>query len=89
MRCAGEHQRVNAALAVALCSAWEQAQSGPPLHGRAERVQQLQARHLPATYAQGLLTCHWPGRSQVRSVLDPALGEPATVVTPSLRISLR
>ena len=63
---AGEHQRVNAALAVALCGAWEQGQARPA-QGRDERVKQLQSMRLPAAYAQGLLTCHWPGRSQVRA----------------------
>ena len=58
---------MNAALAVALCGAWEQAQAeAMQAQGRAERLQQLQSMRLPPTYAKGLLTCHWPGRSQVR-----------------------
>eukprot|EP00850_Spirogloea_muscicola_P001235 SM000004S15105 [mRNA] locus=s4:1260745:1265088:- [translate_table: standard] len=60
---AGEHQRVNASLAVALCRAWA---------ARTERQDHvatfdkaIRARHLPESYEKGLTTAHWPGRAQV------------------------
>eukprot|EP00850_Spirogloea_muscicola_P008500 SM000045S16245 [mRNA] locus=s45:388079:392447:- [translate_table: standard] len=60
---AGEHQRVNASLAVALCRAWA---------ARTERQdhvaafdEAIRARHLPESYKKGLTTAHWPGRAQV------------------------
>lgn len=55
----GEHQRVNAALAVALCAAWEKKHQSNP------RLALLEEGHLPDTYLHGLASTSWPGRSQV------------------------
>lgn len=59
----GEHQRVNASLAVQLAAAWEGAAGGPRARERAALV----ARGvLPEEYQAGLQAAAWPGRSQVR-----------------------
>ncbi|KAJ9524029.1 hypothetical protein QJQ45_022482 [Haematococcus lacustris] len=72
----GEHQRLNAGLAVQLCLAAEQQQlaAGEAARGAAERVALLQQGRLPAAYAQGLAETEWPGRSQV--LHDPELLPP-------------
>lgn len=73
---AGEHQRINAALAVALARTWEagcewatglQSAGGREREApaRAERLKQLGGGHLPEVYLQGLQSCRWAGRSQV------------------------
>eukprot|EP00887_Chlorella_sp_A99_P007527 scaffold2.g7527.t1 len=65
---AGEHQKVNAALALALVAAWEA--STPEAAARnggaaARRAAQLAAGVIPAEYAAGLERVHWPGRSHI------------------------
>eukprot|EP00850_Spirogloea_muscicola_P003276 SM000013S26445 [mRNA] locus=s13:427204:431589:+ [translate_table: standard] len=60
---AGEHQRVNASLAVALCRAWA-AQTERQDHVTAFD-EAMRARHLPESYKQGLTSARWPGRAQV------------------------
>ena len=78
---AGEHQRVNAALAIALASTWE---ARSPRHdgagkgskgckGRQARLQLLAAQQLPQEYQQGLQNCRWAGRSQACSCSSPGL----------------
>ena len=66
---AGQHQRLNAALAVALCSAWETSRPRPGIpHPFPTRDA------VPASYARGLAKCAWPGRGQVlRDKPEPAL----------------
>lgn len=74
----GEHQRANAALAVALASAWEKqwvaaqqqnsssSSVAPERLKRAqERVRLLEKGVLPVEYLEGLAATVWPGRSQV------------------------
>jgi folylpolyglutamate synthase len=67
---AGAHQRVNAALAVALAAAWE-AQHAQ--HARAsghaaavarERAEAVAQLRLPEAYRKGLQACYWPGRAE-------------------------
>ncbi|KAL6756912.1 putative folylpolyglutamate synthetase [Haematococcus lacustris] len=72
----GDHQRLNAGLAVQLSLAAEQHQlaAGEAARGAAERVALLQQGRLPAVYAQGLAETEWPGRSQV--LHDPELLPP-------------
>jgi folylpolyglutamate synthase/dihydropteroate synthase len=76
---AGEHQVLNASLAVALVRSWEQravlqppsttssSSSHPTAETTAasERLQQLQSGVLPLQYCEGLQKAAWPGRSQV------------------------
>ena len=63
---AGDHQRVNAALAIALAHVWESKYRGEEaVGGRRVRLTQLADRQLPDVYLQGLHACRWPGRSQV------------------------
>lgn len=77
---AGEHQLLNASLAVALVRSWEQQAAtkqqqqqqqelGGGAAGAERRLQQLQQGLLPQEYCQGLARAAWPGRSQV--VPDP------------------
>jgi hypothetical protein len=63
----GEHQRVNAGLAVQMCATFEQeslatARAAP---GAKSRVAALMSRQLPPEYLEGLAATTWPGRSQV------------------------
>ena len=58
------HQEINAALAVALCSAFEASSSAPKAKQRAELVGQ---GSLPESYIQGLQSAQWPGRCQVKA----------------------
>lgn len=72
---AGDHQKLNAALAVALASTWE-ARSGVAaargLAGAEQRAAAVAEGVLPAEYKEGLERAHWPGRSHVsRSAVDP------------------
>jgi folylpolyglutamate synthase/dihydropteroate synthase len=75
---AGDHQVLNASLAVALVRSWEQThlqQQQQQCNGSsaastgevaaAERLQQLQEGVLPLAYCEGLMKATWPGRSQV------------------------
>ena len=73
---AGQHQRINAALAVALASSWEarnmRSSSSSSMADRPEgsaarrqRLEELSAGCLPPAYLQGLQACCWAGRSQV------------------------
>ncbi|MCO5601609.1 hypothetical protein L7F22_055732 [Adiantum nelumboides] len=55
----GDHQRANAALAVALCAAWEKKLSS------SKDLAMLQDGRLPDAYFQGLATTLWPGRGQI------------------------
>jgi len=62
---AGEHQKLNAALAVKLCRVWAQREpSAPEAMKRAEGAI-AEYKVLPALYLQGLKKCRWPGRAQV------------------------
>ena len=65
---AGEHQKLNAALAVALAGAWE-GTSAPAaaLQGKraAARAAAVRSGSLPAEYAAGLKAATWPGRGQI------------------------
>ena len=69
----GAHQEVNAALAVALCRAWERRrdrtqpldlEQGPGGQEDLEGVLRAD-RALPPAYVEGLQQVKWPGRSQV------------------------
>ena len=63
----GNHQRVNASLAVSLCHAWEERCGGTtPISKR--RCELLAAGVLPREYEEGLRQASWPGRSQVVQV---------------------
>lgn len=68
---AGEHQKMNASLAVALAGMWEGtiAQSNSSnkkqVEGAAERAAQIAEGTLPKEYIQGLKKAFWPGRSQI------------------------
>ncbi|KAH7422187.1 hypothetical protein KP509_13G095200 [Ceratopteris richardii] len=55
----GDHQRTNAALAVALCAEWEKN------HFSKKYSSFLEEGHLPDAYLQGLATTRWPGRGQI------------------------
>ncbi|KAH8958519.1 hypothetical protein BDL97_06G029200 [Sphagnum fallax] len=64
----GEHQQINAALAVALCISW--ACRSPP-SDRIHQLQQEVARGgLPDSFLKGLASTKWPGRAEV--VHDPS-----------------
>ena len=56
------HQEINAALAVALCAAFDAAEQGGECK---ERAQQVAAGQIPPLYLQGLQLASWPGRCQV------------------------
>lgn len=60
----GNHQRVNASLAVSLCHAWEE-RNGTSTASATRRCQLLAAGVLPREYEEGLRQASWPGRSQV------------------------
>jgi folylpolyglutamate synthase len=66
---AGEHQRVNAALAVALAGAFEARAAadgaGPDPAAAAARAAALARGELPTEYAAGLAACAWHGRAEV------------------------
>ncbi len=67
---AGEHQKVNATLALTLAATWEaRSPVAAAKHGQraAERAQRtLQQGLVGEEYAAGLETAFWPGRAQVR-----------------------
>ena len=58
----GEHQSTNAALALALCDAFQRADATPP-----PNVAALVSGSstLTAASLEGLGACHWPGRGQI------------------------
>ena len=63
---AGEHQRTNASLAIALAGAfdaWTASALGRP--DAAARAASLSAGELPDAYAAGLSACTWHGRAEV------------------------
>lgn len=60
---AGEHQKTNAALALALVGAWEAASGRGP--AAIERAAAVAAGTIPPEYAAGLEAAAWPGRGQV------------------------
>ncbi|KAL4436660.1 hypothetical protein ABPG75_003799 [Micractinium tetrahymenae] len=64
---AGEHQKLNAALALALAGTWEGLAGGAAGGGAAaaERAAEVAAGRLPAVYAAGLAAASWPGRGQI------------------------
>ena len=74
---AGAYQRVNAALAVELATAWEERvvinSSRPQSQAAAARVAMLRSGRLPEAYQEGLRQCVWPGRAQVASDTFPAV----------------
>jgi len=63
----GDHQRVNASLAVQLCTEFEaeRCAAGKGAAGAQQRLALLRAGRLPREYAQGLRTTTWLGRSTV------------------------
>lgn len=73
---AGEHQRQNAALAVALAASWE-AQQGREAGKR--RAAAVHSGVLPPEYIAGLQTTQWPGRGQI--VEDYTDGDGASKLT--------
>lgn len=78
---AGEHQRENAALAVALAAEWEAlspvaaARQGQRAQQRAESVR---SGVLPPEYVAGLKAAKWPGRGQI---IHDALGDAREAAT--------
>jgi folylpolyglutamate synthase len=81
---AGEHQKLNAALAVALAGAWEgRSPVAAALQGERARARAaaVQAGQLPAEYAAGLQAASWPGRGQV--IHDSAGVDAAAAVGPA------
>ncbi|CAM6095551.1 unnamed protein product [Calypogeia fissa] len=64
----GEHQRINAALAIALCRRWAQ-RSGNEEHW----TKALQTGGLPEPYVLGLASTRWPGRAEI--IHDHITGE--------------
>ncbi|KAK3287805.1 hypothetical protein CYMTET_4701, partial [Cymbomonas tetramitiformis] len=60
---AGDHQRENAALAVALCRTWA-LRTSPSSDRVTVREAQLDEGVLPAEYAAALVETTWPGRGQ-------------------------
>ena len=73
---AGEHQKLNAALALELVAAWEARSSVAATRqgeAAARRVRELAAGVIPAEYARGLENVRWPGRGQI--VHDPGAEE--------------
>ena len=85
---AGEHQRQNAALAVALAAEWE-ARSGVKVAGEAarKRAESVAAGVLPPEYAAGLQLARWPGRGQIVG-MDAATGQVDDVPNPGLTFFL-
>ena len=78
----GQHQRVNAALAVELAIAFDlhimrtqhgdriaSSQAGGTSDRTPERMNMLGSRILPAPYLYGLSHTNWPGRCQVFAIL--------------------
>jgi folylpolyglutamate synthase/dihydropteroate synthase len=106
---AGEHQLLNASLAVALVRSWEQhadkqqqqqqqqvldanaeqqqQQVSGSVAGAAARLQQLQQGLLPQEYCEGLRRAAWPGRSQVRAIIQ-FQQEGSAVESSNLRLPL-
>ena len=86
---AGAHQRVNAALAVALAAAWEaqHAQhahaSGHAATAAGERAEAVARLRLPEAYREGLQACYWPGRAEVIAGM-PTCTPGCQVLSPSL-----
>ncbi|KAK9867413.1 hypothetical protein WJX84_000013 [Apatococcus fuscideae] len=80
---AGAYQRVNAALAVELATAWEERvvinSSRPQSQAAAARVAMLRSGRLPEAYQEGLRQCVWPGRAQV--IQDPGSTETGSGLT--------
>jgi hypothetical protein len=66
----GEHQRINAGLAVQLCATFERESlaAGRAAAGAEARLAALKSGQLPAEYIDGLAATLWPGRSQVRAL---------------------
>lgn len=76
---AGEHQKVNAALALALAGAWEASLAAAAVAGEAaaRRAAAVAAGQLPPEYAEGLQAASWPGRGQiVHDAVAAAADEP-------------
>lgn len=81
---AGEHQKLNAALAVALAGAWEgRSAAAAALQGAraAERAAAVAAGQLPPEYAAGLQAASWPGRGQI--VHDAVAGAVTPLASPA------
>ncbi|KAK9817171.1 hypothetical protein WJX72_010631 [[Myrmecia] bisecta] len=81
---AGEHQRANAGLAVALAASWELqvAASDPERFPQAVRHAPLLTRHqLPGEYIEGLTSCYWPGRGQVVEDVSEVPGQSPSRLT--------
>lgn len=65
---AGEHQKLNAALALALAGTWEASASVAAAVGgeaAARRAAEVAAGRLPPEYVAGLEAASWPGRGQI------------------------
>eukprot|EP00897_Mesotaenium_endlicherianum_P007724 jgi/Mesen1/6980/ME000362S06109 len=71
---AGDHQRVNAALAVELCRRWLHRTDHAQLAAQVD--QELAAGVLPAAFVAGLSSARWPGRAQI--LHDTSVTAPAT-----------
>lgn len=64
----GQHQRVNAALAVALCKQWVMTRPPSELHDGLKKV--LSNGRLPDSFVRGLQLTKWAGRAEV--IHDPS-----------------
>lgn len=62
---AGEHQRINASLALRLCAVWMEAQQK-----QHKKMGDKEAFWTSAEVHAGLSECVWPGRCQVKSGVD-------------------
>ncbi|PRW33995.1 folylpolyglutamate synthase isoform X1 [Chlorella sorokiniana] len=73
---AGDHQKLNAALALALAGTWEAtAPVAAAVSGEAaaQRAAEVAAGRLPAEYVAGLEAASWPGRGQIiHDIVEPA-----------------
>lgn len=75
---AGEHQRVNAGLAVALAGAFDARAAAAGLPGAADRAAALARGELPPAYVAGLAAAAWHGRAEVVHDVVATPGAPAT-----------
>lgn len=63
---AGEHQRINAGLALRLCAVWMEARERRQEHQTRGETGDTEAFRASAEVHRGLSECVWPGRCQVK-----------------------
>ncbi len=83
---AGDHQKLNAALALALAGTWEgTAPVAAAVGGEAaaRRAAEVAAGRLPPEYVAGLEAASWPGRGQIiHDIVEPAAAGAAAAGQP-------